>query len=112
MDFIYSIICKIPCVKDFIEVKKGRLSWLVDLIEIIIVILYLWIGLRGIFHGAMNFDFAAMFKSVKVAIWFLVAAIAANTVLSLHPLFTSKGNRTLAIWNVIWIVFTIVELFR
>ncbi len=110
MDFLYSIICKIPFVKDFIDVKKGPLSWLVDVIEVIIVIAYLWIGFKGIFNGAMNFDVGAMFSAVKGAIWFLVVAIAANTVLCLLPKFTSKGNRTLVIWNVIWIIYTVYEL--
>ncbi len=110
MNFLYSIICKIPFVKDFIDVKKGRLSWLVDVIECVIVIAYLGIGFKGISDGAMNFDIGAMFSAVKGAIWFLVVAIAANTVLCLLPKFTSKGNRTIAIWNVIWIAYTVYEL--
>ncbi len=107
MNFLYSIICKIPFVKDFIDVKKGRLSWLVDVIECVIVIAYLGIAFKGISNGA---DIGAMFSAVKGAIWFLVVAIAANTVLCLLPKFTSKGNRTIAIWNVIWIAYTVYEL--
>lgn len=93
------------------EVKeKGRFSWIIPVIEVIIAIAYLWIGYSGIIDAAKDFDFDGMFKSVKVAIWFLVIATAVVTILCFLPIFKSKGNIKIAIWNIIWMIFTIYGL--
>lgn len=111
MNFIYSLICKVPFIKKFIEVeKKGKFAWLVDVIEVLIVIAYfgvLYLGFSSAFSGL---DFVGIFKLYYGAVCFLVIATAANTVLCVLRPFTSKGNRALAIWNVIWILLTIYGL--
>lgn len=111
MDFIYSLVCKIPFIKKFIEVEeKGKFAWLVDVVEILIVIVYFWVFYLGIKKSISSFDFADALQAYYGAVWFLVIATVANSVLCVLRPFTSKGNRLLVIWNVIWILFTVYEL--
>ena len=97
--------------KKFINVeKKGKFAWLVDVVEILIVIVYLLVVYLGISEAFSSIDFAKVLQTYLVAVWFLVIATAVNTVLCVLRPFTSKGNRLLAIWNVIWIAFTVYGL--
>ncbi|MBQ9440403.1 MAG: hypothetical protein IJU35_07450 [Paludibacteraceae bacterium] len=95
------------------EVKqaKGRLWWLIPIFEFIIIIAYFAIGWGGIAHAVKHMDFVGIFESVKTAVIFLIVAIAVITVLCFLPLFRSRGNVYCAIWNIVWIAFTIYELF-
>lgn len=86
--------------------KRGRYFWVVPILEIITIIAYFAIGFGGIMNGAKNFDFVGMFESVKTAIWFLIIAIIAITVLCFLPPFKSRYNKFCAIWNIIWLAFT------
>lgn len=90
--------------------KKGRLSWVITVLEIIVIIAYFVIGFGGIANAFQNMDFAGMFESVRSAIVFLVVAIAIITVLCFVPIFKSKGNVRWAIWNIIWIAFSIYSI--
>ena len=94
------------------EVKqtKGRLWWLIPIFELIILIAYFAIGIGGIADAAQHMDFAGMFESVKTAVIFLIVAIAVITVLCFLPLFRSRFNVFCAIWNIIWIAFTVYGL--
>lgn len=92
------------------ETPKGRLSWVISLVEVIIVIAYFAIGFGGMFRAFQNLDFVGIFDSVRVAIWFLVLATMVVTVLCFVPLFRSKANTKVAIWNIIWLIFSIYEL--
>ena len=69
---------------------KGRLSWLIPVLEIIVMIAYLLIGFKGIIKALKTFNFAGMFESVSVAIWFLNIATIILTVLCFIPLFKSR----------------------
>ena len=80
------------------ETPKGRLSWVIPLSEVIVAVAYLAIGFSGIADACKNFDFEGMFKSVEIAILCFV------------PIFKSKSNVKVAIWNIIWIAFTIYSL--
>ena len=90
--------------------KKGRLSWVITVLEILVIIAYFVIGFGGIANAFKQMDFAGMFESVKSAIVFLIVAIAIITVLCFVPIFKSKGNVRWAIWNIIWIAFSIYSI--
>ena len=90
--------------------EKGRLSWVIGILELIVVIAYFAIGFGGITNAFKDFDFAGMFKSVETAIWFLVIATVVITVLCFIPIFKSKANVRIAIWNIVWLAFTIYSL--
>ena len=90
--------------------EKGRLSWLITVLELVIIIAYFVIGFGGIADAFENMDFAGMFESVRVAILFLIIATAGITVMCFLPLFKSKGNIRWAIWNIIWIAFSIYSI--
>ncbi len=89
---------------------KGRLSWLIPVLEIIVIIAYLVIGFSGIMDAFKNMNFAGMFESVRGAIWFLIIAIAVITLLCFIPIFKSKSNTRWAMWNIIWIAFSIYSV--
>lgn len=93
-----------------VTTSKGRLSWVIPVLEFIVIIAYLVIGFGGIMDAFKSFDFAGMFKSVETAIWFLVIATVVITVLCFLPPFKSKANKRIAIWNIIWLAFTIYSL--
>ena len=90
--------------------EKGRLHWVIPILEIIVMVAYFAIGFGGIANAFQNFDFVGMFESVKTAIWFLVIATVVITILCFVPLFKSKANVKIAIWNIIWLGFTIYSL--
>lgn len=90
--------------------KKGRLSWVITLLEIIVMIVYFVVGFGGASNAAQNMDIAGMFESVKTAIIFLIAATVVITILCFVPIFKSKTNVRIAIWNIIWLAFIIYSL--
>lgn len=89
---------------------KGRLSWVITILEIIVIIAYFVIGFGGIARAFKQMSFVGMFDSVRVAILFLIIATAIITVLCFVPVFKSKSNVRLAIWNIIWIGFSIYSI--
>jgi hypothetical protein len=91
--------------------NTGRLSWVITILEIIIIFAYFAIGYGGIVKGFENMDFAGMFESVKTAIIFLIAATVVITILCFVPIFKSTSNVRLAIWNIVWIALTIYSLY-
>ncbi len=93
-----------------VTASKGRLSWVIPVLEAIVMVAYLVIGFGGIMDAFKSFDFAGMFKSVETAIWFLVIATVVITVLCFLPLFKSKANKSIAIWNIIWLVIVLYSL--
>lgn len=82
---------------------KGRLHWLVPVLEIVVVILYLAIGFGGIMDAVQSMDFAGIFESVIGAMIFLTVAIVAITIMCFIPIFKSRANIWCAIWNIIWL---------
>lgn len=89
---------------------KGRLSWVITVLEIIVIVAYFAIGFGGLANAFEHMDFAGMFESVRIAIIFLIAATAVITVLCFVPIFKSRGNVRWAIWNMIWIAFSIYSI--
>lgn len=89
---------------------KGRLFWVIPILEIIVIIAYLAIGFGGLATAFQNMDFVGMFESVRTAILFLIVAIAVITILCFIPIFKSKSNVRWAIWNIIWIAFSIYSI--
>lgn len=92
------------------EVKKGRLAWLIPVLEIIVIVAYFAIGFGGIKDAFAHMDFEGMFKSVETAITFLLVATIILAILCFVPIFKSKGNIRWAIWDIIWVVLTIYGL--
>lgn len=92
------------------EVTKGKLSWLVPILDVAIVVIYFIVGYSKLFRAFKHMDFVGMFDSVRVAIIFLLIATAVVTVLCFLPIFKSKLNYRIAVWNVIWMILTIVGL--
>jgi len=90
--------------------EKGRLSWLITVLEILIIIAYFVIGFGGIAKAVQDMDFVGIFESVWIAILFLIIATAVVTVMCFLPLFKSKVNIRWAIWNIIWIAFSIYSI--
>lgn len=90
--------------------EKGRFHWVIPILEFIVVIAYFAIGFGGIANAFQNMDFVGMFESVQTAIWFLVIATIIITILCFVPLFKSKANVKIAIWNIIWLAFSIYSL--
>lgn len=89
---------------------KGRLSWVITVLEIIIIVAYFAIGFGGLANAFKHMDFVGMFESVRTAIVFLIIATAIITILCFVPIFKSKGNVRWAIWNIIWIAFSIYSI--
>ncbi len=87
--------------------RKGRLSWVITFLEIIVIIAYFVIGFGGLADAFKRMSFSGMFESVKTAIIFLIVATAIITILCFVPVFKSKANIRLAIWNIIWMGFTL-----
>lgn len=83
---------------------------MVPVLEVIVAIAYLAIGYGGIANAVANMDFNGIFESVKGAIIFLVAATAIITGLCFLPAFKSKANLRIAIWNIIWMIFTVSSM--
>ena len=75
-----------------------------------VVIAYLAIGFRGIMEAIQEMDFSGIFDTVINAVWFLVIAIAAITLLCFFPVFKSKTNKWIAIWNIFWIGLTVYSI--
>lgn len=93
------------------EVTKGRLSWVIPILEIIVIIVYLAIGYNGIQESVAASDFEGIFNSVKTAIWFLVIVTIIITILCFLPIFKSKLTVRIGVWNVIWLILTLYGLF-
>lgn len=89
---------------------KGRLSWVITVLEIIVIVAYFAIGFGGLANAFKHMDFVGMFESVRTAIVFLIIATAIITILCFVPIFKSKGNVRWAIWNIIWIAFSIYSI--
>ena len=97
-----------------VELKKeakGRLSWVITILEIIVIIAYFVIGFGGIANAFKHMSFVGMFESVRTAILFLIIATVIITILCFVPVFKSKGNVRLAIWNIIWMVLSVISIF-
>lgn len=88
---------------------KGKLSWVIILLEAITAIAYLAIVFWNLGDSflEMNFDFAEMIEEIKTAVWFLVAAFLLIAALCFVPVFKSKFNTALAICNIIGCVLNI-----
>lgn len=89
---------------------KGRLHWLIPILEFVVVIAYLAIGFGAIADALKNMEFGGMFESVKGAMIFLVVATAVNTILCFVPVFKSKSNTRIAIWNIVWMILTVLSI--
>lgn len=89
---------------------KGRFWWVIPIAEVLTMVAYLILGYKGIARAIKHMDFAGMFKSIETAIWFLIIATAITTILCFVPIFKSKSNTSIAIWNIIWLVFVIYTM--
>lgn len=89
---------------------SGRFAWLISVLELLILIAYFVIGARGIHTAMKNMDFVGMFDSVYKAIWFLVIATMFTTILCFLRPFKSKGTMYIAVWNIVWIGFSLYAL--
>lgn len=90
--------------------SKGRLAWVITVLEIIVIVAYFIIGFGGIANAVENMDFVGIFESVKTAIIFLIIATVVITVLCFVPIFKSRSNIRWAIWNIIWVAFSIYSI--
>ncbi len=86
---------------------KGKLSWVIILLEVITAIAYFVIYFKNIADSAMDFDFVGSIQGVKSAVWFLVIAWAILAALCFVPIFKSKFNKIIAICNIIGIALNI-----
>ena len=41
------------------------------------------------------------------AVWFLIIGAVIQTIMCFFPIFKSKGNMRLAVWNMVWIGFNL-----
>lgn len=89
---------------------KGKYSWVIVLLEVLIILAYLAIGFGGIFKSGMDGDIAGMFEAVKAAVYFLIIATAAVTVMCFLPAFKSKWNMVVAICNILWLIWIIYTI--
>lgn len=89
---------------------KGRFAWVITLLEFIVMVAYFAIGFGGLANAFKHMDFVGMFESVKTAVIFLIVATAIITILCFVPMFKSKTNVRWAIWNIIWIAFSIYSI--
>ena len=90
--------------------KKGKLSWLIPILDILVVIIYLVIGFGGLANSARSMDIGGMYNSVNTAIWFLIVAVVVITILCFLPVFKSKTNTGIAIFNIVWLAWIIYSL--
>lgn len=90
--------------------QKGRLSWMITVLELIEIVIYFAIAYKAMSRAIKHSDFVGMFESIRVAIIFLIISTIITTVLCFIPIFKSKGNMRWAIWNIIWVAFSIYSI--
>lgn len=105
------IIELIPGMKKFFNVeKKGKLAWMIPLFDTIIGILFVIGCAYGAYNCLGSIDFAGIFEAIYTLVWFLLISTIITTLLTFLPIFASKRNRELAIWNIIYIIWLILVL--
>lgn len=91
--------------------KSGKLAWLIPVLDFLVLIIYLVIGFGGLAMSAKSMDVGGMYNSVNAAIWFLIVAVIVITILCFIPVFKSKFNTGIAIFNILWLAWIIYSLF-
>lgn len=86
---------------------KGRLAWVIDVIEIILIVGYFVLGWKAFSKFISSFDLVDFFNNIMIAVWFLIIGAVIQTILCFLPVFKSKGNMRVAVWNLIWIGFNL-----
>ncbi|MDE5785405.1 MAG: hypothetical protein K2H98_02640 [Duncaniella sp.] len=87
--------------------KEGKLSWVIPLLEGIIIIGYLLLGWSAISNFISSFDFESLFEDIIGAIYFLIISTIVQTILCFIPVFKSRGNMIIAVWNIVWLGFNL-----
>lgn len=87
--------------------KKGKLSWVVPVLEVLIVVIYFFLAWKAMKSFSSSFDLGALFSDVTGAIYFLIGATIVTTIMCFIPVFKSKGNTWIAIWNIVWLGFNL-----
>lgn len=87
--------------------QKGRFAWVIDVIEIILIVGYFALGWRAISNFIPSFDLESFFENIMAAVWFLIIGAVIQTIMCFFPIFKSKGNMRLAVWNMVWIGFNL-----
>lgn len=105
------IIELIPGMQKFFNVeKKGKLAWMIPLLDTVIGIFFV----IGCAYGALNcigsVDIAGIFEVIDTLGWILLISTIIITALAFLPIFASKRNRELVIWNIIYIIWLILVL--
>ncbi len=90
---------------------KGKLSWVVPVLEVILIIVYFILGWSAISDFISSFDIDSLFKGVEGAIYFLIGGTIVTTVMCFIPVFKSKNNTYIAVWNIVWLGFNLYGLF-
>ncbi len=92
--------------------KNRKANVIANIIELIIVILYLIIGGNSIINNATSGYIAGMFREVGLAIFCLTLAILALAIVCLIvKSMRTKHTRRMAIWNIIWCISNFYFLF-
>ena len=76
---------------------KGRLSWMIKILEILVVFAYLIIGFGGIANASKQMNIVGMFESVKTAITFLIIAIVIIFILRIYKYFYNNVKQIIPI---------------
>lgn len=87
--------------------QKGRLSWMVSFLEVILVIGYFILGGSAIMDFIFSFDLASLFEGILDAIYFLIGGTVITTIMCFIPIFKSKNNMYIAVWNIVWLGFNV-----
>ncbi len=83
---------------------KGRLWWLPDVLEVLIVVIFGFIMFGG------SHSIAGAFSAMRKGFWFITLATIVVAVMCFLPAFTSKANKKMAIFDLVWAAWMIYSL--
>ncbi len=89
------------------KAEKGKLSWMVSFLEVILVIGYFILGWSAITSFITSFDIANLFQDILDAIYFLIGGTIVTTVMCFIPVFKSRNNMYIAVCNIVWLLFNL-----
>lgn len=90
-----------------IKSQKGKFSWCVPLFEVIMVLGYFALGWNAVTEFISSFDLGVLFENIINAIYFLIVCTVITTIMCFIPIFKSRYNTYIGIWNIIWLGFNL-----
>lgn len=90
--------------------EKGKLSWVVPVLEVVLIGVYAILGWNAITEFFSSFNFAEFAEDITTAVYFFIGGTVISTVMCFIPIFKSRSNMYLAVFNIVWLGFNIYSL--